>query len=157
VPLVIDYKDSLLMAGSGGAPPVPLTLVDDPRFAAVDGSHGYRFDPADHLTVASLNGTSEEAYERVAPWKPTAAEAKAFAGRYTSDEAETELKLVVSGSDLKMTRRPDTTLTLRPVYKDAFQAEDLGLVRFHRDQAGRVVGFSVTLDRVWDLRFDRKQ
>jgi CubicO group peptidase (beta-lactamase class C family) len=157
VPIVIDYKDSLLMAGSGGAPPVPLTLVDDPRFAAVDGSHGYRFDPADHLTVASLNGTSEEAYVRVAPWKPTAPEAKAFAGRYTSDEAETELKVVASGPDLKITRRPDTTLTLRPVYKDAFQAEGLGLVRFRRDTSGRVIGLSVTLDRVWDLRFDRKQ
>ena len=49
------------------------------------------------------------------------------------------------------------TLTLRPVYKDAFQAEGLGLVRFRRDTSGRVIGFSVTMDRVWDLRFDRKQ
>ena len=117
--------------------------MTDSTFAVAGSGRRYEFGATGRLTVANPNGTSET-YERVEPWKPTAAESKAFVGRYTSDEAETELKVVVSGPDLKMTRRPDTTLTLRPVYKDAFTAEGLGLVRFRRDQSGRVTGLSVT-------------
>jgi hypothetical protein len=156
VPLTFTSKGAQLTIENEGAPPTVLSLLAGSKFAVASSGRSYEFGAAGRLTVASLNGTPEEAYERVAPWKATAAEAKAFAGRYTSDEAETELKVVAAGSDLKVTRRPDTTLTLRPVYKDAFTAEDLGLVRFRRDQTGRVIGLSVTLDRVWDMRFDRK-
>ena len=52
-------------------------------------------------------------------------------------------------------RRPDTVLKLTPVYADAFEAPQLGLVIFRRD-GGRVTGLSVSQDRVWDLRFVRE-
>jgi hypothetical protein len=51
-------------------------------------------------------------------------------------------------------RRPDVVLRLTPEYNDAFRAP-LGFIRFHRDAGGRVTGFSVSQDRVWDLRFHR--
>jgi CubicO group peptidase (beta-lactamase class C family) len=156
VPLTFTYKDAQLSIENGGASPTGLSLLTGSKFAAASSGRSYEFGAAGRLTVANPNGTSET-YQRVEPWEPAAEALKAFAGRYTSDEAETELKVVFSGTELEVAQRPDRTLTLRPVYKDAFRAEELGLVRFRRDRSGRVTGLSVTLDRVWDLRFDRRQ
>ena len=96
-----------------------------------------------------------DAYERVPPAKPTADQLKEVAGAYVSDEAETTLTVALSGDSLVIKRRPDTTITLTPIYADAFNAPQLGLVIFRRD-AGRVTGLSVVQDRVWDLRFARQ-
>jgi hypothetical protein len=41
------------------------------------------------------------------------------------------------------------------VYADGFRG--LGFIRFHCDSAGKVTGFSVSQDRVWDLRFAKSQ
>ena len=99
-------------------------------------------------------GTVDE-YERVPPVKPTADQLKEVAGTYVSDEAETMLTVALSGESLVIKRRPDTTLRLTPIYADAFNAPQLGLVIVRRD-GGRVTGLSVVQDRVWDLRFARQ-
>jgi hypothetical protein len=44
---------------------------------------------------------------------------------------------------------------LSPLYADAFEAPQLGTVIFRRD-GQRITGLSVSEDRVWDLRFERK-
>ena len=72
-----------------------------------------------------------------------------------SDEAETTLTAAIDGGALVIRRRPDTTLTLTPIYADAFTAPQLGLVIFRRT-GGRITGLSVVQDRVWDLRFARQ-
>jgi hypothetical protein len=55
---------------------------------------------------------------------------------------------------LTIATRP--ALRLRPTFQDAFLIEDRGMsVRFLRDGAGKVTGFRVGDDRVWDLRFAR--
>ena len=57
-----------------------------------------------------------------------------------------------SGDALMVKRRPDSIVKLTPSYADAFKAPQLGMVIFRRER-GRVTGFSVSQDRVWDLRF----
>ena len=53
-------------------------------------------------------------------------------------------------------RRPDTMIALRPHSRDRFEgAAGLGLVTFHRDK-DRVSALSVTQDRVWELRFEKR-
>lgn len=87
----------------------------------------------------------------------SAADLAAFAGVYTSDEIETTLTVAVENGALILRRRPDTVITLRPQGGDQFQAgAGLGVVRFQRE-GGRVVSLSVTQDRVWDLRFVKRQ
>ena len=76
-----------------------------------------------------------------------------FAGRYFSGEAETELTVALDRGQLVMKRRPDTVLPMRRLDKDAFAVRTLGTVTFRRN-AGAIAGFSVKLDRVWDMRFD---
>jgi CubicO group peptidase (beta-lactamase class C family) len=154
-PLTITWTDGRLGIGDGRAPATSLRPVSDSRLVAAEGSTAYEFMADGRFAVKNGNGTLES-YERVERAAPTAEELKVLAGRYTSDEAETELDVAASGDELKVTRRPDTTLTLRPAYKDAFTAPGLGLVRFRRDQSGRVTGLSVTLGRVWDMRFQRR-
>ena len=91
-----------------------------------------------------------------APFHPDTAELRAYAGRYTSDEAETVFTIAVAGTDLVLARRPDTVLRMRPVEKDVFAVPTLGTITFRRAADGRVNELSVKLDRVWDLRFQRQ-
>ncbi len=67
-----------------------------------------------------------------------AADLDAYAGVYVSDEAETTLTAAVENHALVLKRRPATTITLTPIYADAFTADDgLGTVIFRHDASGR--------------------
>ena len=93
---------------------------------------------------------SAQAIPALAPAKLTE-----YAGRYVSDEAETELTVAMDGNALVLKRRPDVALRMRPVGPDAFAVPSLGTITFRRGGDG-VVGLSVKLDRVWDMPFTRK-
>ncbi len=84
-----------------------------------------------------------------------AAALQALAGRYWSDEAEVAFVAAVDNSQLVLKRRPDTTITLRPIGKDTFEGS-VGRVTFIRNNSGSVEALSVRQDRVWDLRFTRQ-
>jgi CubicO group peptidase (beta-lactamase class C family) len=71
-----------------------------------------------------------------------------YAGAYMSDEAEVTMTAVVEQNVLVLKRRPDTSMVLTPLYADAFRGAP-GFLRFKRDAAGRVTGFTLTQDRVW--------
>jgi hypothetical protein len=78
-----------------------------------------------------------------------------LAGRYWSDEAEVALVAAVENDQLVLKRRPDTTITLRPIGKDTFEGS-IGRVTFLRSGSGGVTGLSIRQERVWDLRFARQ-
>jgi CubicO group peptidase (beta-lactamase class C family) len=91
-------------------------------------------------------------------FQPAASDVRSYAGRYTSDEAETVLTVAPldeAGADLVIKRRPDTTLRMRAVERDVFAVPTLGTVTFRRNPGGQVTELSIKLDRVWDLRFQR--
>jgi CubicO group peptidase (beta-lactamase class C family) len=115
----------------------------------------WTFDGHGGAIAADEYGTTT-AFEQVAAAKPSAHDLEAYVGAYVSDEAETELRASVEHGTLVLERRPDTTIVLKPLYADAFDAPQLGTVIFRRDAAGRVTGLSVSQDRVWDLRFTRR-
>jgi CubicO group peptidase (beta-lactamase class C family) len=95
---------------------------------------------------------SEESFERTAVAQPSAAELASLTGTYVSEEAELTLTVAVEDGSLVLKRRPDTTIRLTPLYKDAFRGS-IGTVIFRR---GANVELSVVQDRVWDLRFQRR-
>ena len=94
-------------------------------------------------------------YERVVPAKPTIEQLKELVGTYISHDAETTITLAIEGGALVLKRRPDTALSLTPIYRDAFNSQ-LGIVIFRRDRSGGTTELSVVQDRVWDLRFSRQ-
>ena len=112
------------------------------------------FDGRGGARLVLENGTSD-AFERVPAARPTPTELGAFAGTYMSDDAEVTVKVVVRDEFLELTRRPDSTIRLTPLYADAFSGP-IGTVIFRRDGSGHPVEFSVVQDRVWDLRLQRQ-
>ena len=115
-------------------------------------------DAQDRLEIAGATARltdrhgSVESYERISPATPTAEELTQLAGTYVNDEAEVTLTAVVDGGTLVLKRRPDTTIRLTPLYKDAFRGS-IGTVIFRR---GKSTELSLLQDRVWDLRFTRR-
>ena len=73
---------------------------------------------------------------------------------YYSGDAETVLTAEVVDGKLMLRRRPDTHISLTPLYADTFESS-LGLIRFVRGQGGQVAQLSVRQDRVYDMRSDR--
>ena len=115
----------------------------------------WAFDGRGGAKLADAFGTVDT-FERVPPSKPTASQLRGLTGSYVSDEAETTLTVTLDADTLVVKRRPDTTLLLTPVYTDAFNAPQLGLVIFRRE-GGKVTALSVVQDRVWDLRLAIEQ
>jgi CubicO group peptidase (beta-lactamase class C family) len=143
----------------GASPPGNLVVYrPDGRgtvFESLNRDRTYFFDAGNVLRVVNPNGTTDR-YERVERAEPSPEQLAELAGVYASAEAEAVFEIVANSERLILRRRPDTTVLLRPIYKDAFAAQGLGLVRFRRDAAGRVTALGVTGDRVWDLRFARQ-
>jgi CubicO group peptidase (beta-lactamase class C family) len=159
IPLTIsrdnDHGDQLRVArgqGDGLSPARGQQLVATAtsRFGTATGDR-WELDDQGRLRAVDALGTVD-AYERVSPATPGPDQLKELAGTYASDEAETVLTVAVNGDALVVKRRPDSILKLTPRYADAFEAPQLGMVIFRRED-GRVTGLSVSQDRVWDLRF----
>jgi len=142
---IVHDKDALRIT------PTTLVPVSPTRFVANDGRI-LEFDARSGAKISYSNGTVES-YERVQPANPTPQELNAYAGSYTSDEAEITMKVAVRNGGLEIFRRPNTTIKLTPIYGDTFNGGRLGTIRFHRNASGQVTEFSVVQYRVWDLRF----
>ena len=98
---------------------------------------------------------SDQRWEPVERWTPSPADLTGFAGTYHSDDAETTFVVRVVNGSLVLWRRPADTWTLEPIYRDGFTAGGL-TVRFRREQdGGPVTGLSLSLGRVYDMRFAR--
>ncbi len=95
----------------------------------------------------------DDVWERVE--QSASANLSTFAGIYTSDEAETVFRVVFENGKLVMHRRPDQRFVLKPTDADEFTCS-LGSVRFLRDASRKIVAFSLSGSRMWDLRFSRE-
>jgi CubicO group peptidase (beta-lactamase class C family) len=147
-PLSLVHDKGTLRLEGGPA----LVATAGSRFEFADGGMAIEFGAAGGLLVHLSNGLTEP-YERVPAARPAPAELHALEGRYASDEAEVEFQVFVQ-NELMIRRRPGTTITLRPLYKDAFQAPGLGTILFRR-RGDQVAEMSIVADRVWDLRLRR--
>jgi hypothetical protein len=139
-----------------------IRLNAGPRLIAASGTHfvteagqQWDFGPDGRARSTDRFGSILH-FERTPPANTGSDELRALAGTYVSDEAETSVAIATEGTSLVLKRRPDTTLRLRPLYEDAFDHPEIGVVRFRRDSAGRPIGLSVVQDRVWDLQFKRQ-
>ena len=147
---LVAREGRLWPEGSPGLIPVTGMSFEGPdEFPRVvfeaPGRAPFRLTSADGDTVS---------YEPVDPWAPTPEELAALAGEYRSEEAEATYTVAVVDGKPVMRMRPNVAIPMMPAYAGAFTAGGM-IVRFERDAAGRVDGFSVWADRVRGLRFDR--
>jgi hypothetical protein len=94
-------------------------------------------------------------YEPAAPADTTAASLAAYAGEYYGQEAEAAYTVAVVDGAVVLRMRPGTTIRLMPAYADVFSGPGGALVRFIRGADGRVEAFTISVERVRGLRFDR--
>lgn len=109
------------------------------------------------LRLRLITATRDTVVLEPAPaWVPAATELAAYTGLFTSDETGAEWRLSVVRDTLMVTRRVGQQDALIPRYAHAFSAPSQGwLVRFIRDESGRMIGFEVGLPRTRSIRFDR--
>jgi CubicO group peptidase (beta-lactamase class C family) len=154
--VTLVVADSGLVSSAGGrgggrGGPPPFVPTGQARFRSGQTDVAFA-GPAGRRSFLMIRGDDTSRYEEVRP-APQAIATSDYTGTYASDELDVRLEVVVRDGKLMIRRRPDDWLELRPSYADDFQAAGLGTVRFTRDGAGKVSGFSIYAGRVVDVRF----
>lgn len=147
----LTYEDGTLHDGSN-----PLLRRSDRTYQVGSGDTRYRFEEGTGRVGFEVDSWqyTERRYEPVAPWSPSDAELEALTGTYHSDDAETTYVVSVEDGALTVWQRPDDARALEPAYPDAFRMGGR-IVRFRRDDSGRAEALSLSLGRVYDMRFER--
>jgi CubicO group peptidase (beta-lactamase class C family) len=105
------------------------------------------------FTLARANGDTARFEEVKPPANPLPT--SDYVGRYVSDELDVVLTVVAVDGKIEMRRRPNDRITMRATYRDAFETDEIGSVRFARNAKGKVTGFAIFAGRVRDVRFRR--
>jgi hypothetical protein len=122
------------------------------------GSKGYRvavgevpleirFEPGGDGPAKAMRFRQERSmrvFRRAAPWEPDVAELCAFCGEYESDEIDAKYRIELSGDHLVLHRRGEDPTPLKPLFRDAFENEDVGAILFSRTAPGTVTQFEIS-------------
>jgi CubicO group peptidase (beta-lactamase class C family) len=158
-PLRLTVNNNTLTIAGGG----PLVALASDRFRNQRASLFFmsraefelQFLSADQFEIKTNEGAKTR-YVRAQPGTPTAADLKAFAGRYESDEVRAVFE-ITPGKDSLMGRAndaPGAALELRPVDRDTFQLAGV-ILRFRRDKDGKVVAVDYSNPVVRNIKFTR--
>jgi CubicO group peptidase (beta-lactamase class C family) len=151
-PLEITLRDGVLYERS-----TPLLPLSGSEFQVGNGDRRYVFDRYGSTVIGFRVEDwqySDRRYERVTAWAPSPTELSAFEGEYRSEDAETTYRVTATERGLELWQRPNNTFDMSPVYDDGFRSGGR-IVRFLRDGAGRVTELSLSIGRVYDMRFQR--
>src|SRR5262249_16138008 len=106
-----------------------LVPLDTNRFTIPGTAVVVEFVPSSDGRPQEAHGTGHgpkpKVSQRLPPFTPTSAYLRGFAGEYTSSEIETTYAVVTRGSDLVVEMPGRSSVTLRPVFEDAFAGSGL--------------------------------
>ncbi|MGC4192283.1 MAG: serine hydrolase domain-containing protein [Thermomicrobiales bacterium] len=118
----------------------------------------------DGSTLDVIVGGATTSYARVERWRPEPADLDGLAGTYWSEELAVPYEIVQDGGDdgetIAVQRRKFADATYRPLAPDVFGRGSLdwgSVLRFQRDDAGAVTGFTMTAGRIRNLAFARSE
>lgn len=151
-PMRITSEDGVLYAGT-----TALLPLSGSEFQVGNGDRRYIFDrTGDTVTGFEVEDWqyTERHFERVLPWIPNPSELDEFEGEYRSEEAETTYQVTATQNGLEIWQRPNTRFEVHPVYEDGFRSGGR-IVRFRRDHVGQITELSLSIGRVYDMRFLR--
>jgi len=97
---------------------------------------------------------TNQVFEPVEAWSPSPGELVSFEGTYTSYDAETTFLAEVTNGVLTLWQRPGITRILTPIYPNAFSSGG-PIVRFRADASGETNELSLSIGRVYDMRFQK--
>jgi CubicO group peptidase (beta-lactamase class C family) len=138
-------------------PEIELVPVAAGKFLHPASEREFNFEEGTPVRLRVVTAIGDILYERVEPAQPTAAELAALTGEYESREAGATLTLALGAKPGELTYQigSNSSVPLRPTFRDAFATPSGSSIRFVRDSAGKVIALSAGEDRVWDLRFER--
>jgi hypothetical protein len=154
-------RDEKLMAStdSGEGNSFELVPLDTNRFTIQGTAVVVEFVPASNGRPQEVHVTGDgpkpKVSQRLAPFTRTSAYLRAFAGEYTSSEIETTYTVATRDSDMVVQLPGRSSMTLWPVFQDAFAGSGLGTTKFSRDARGVVTGFAIYTSGVRGLRFEQ--
>jgi CubicO group peptidase (beta-lactamase class C family) len=139
-------KLTLVPAGPGrfrveGAPDAEV------EFDAVPGGR-----PVMRVTTGDLDDRETEVFDPVAAAPSGAPELAELAGTYASEELETTWRIAAEDGKLYIRHRGAPKEALAATAKDAMNVDGMNL-RFRRDAAGKVTGFTLDAGRVRGIAF----
>ena len=103
-----------------------------------------------------IEGNDPDVYESVSLITPDPAQLEEYTGRYYSDELDVTYELLVKDKQLAaQLKYMEESISLEPTVKDEFTFPG-GMVKFIRDEEGRVSGFNVAAGRVKNIGFVKK-
>jgi CubicO group peptidase (beta-lactamase class C family) len=158
-PLRIAAGNGRLMIANGPPlVPVSATRFRPPRpdmfFRSYD-DFVLEFADADHFRITSQEGEVTR-FTRAQPWTPTAADLQAVSGRYESTELGSTFEIVPAarGITMRFADAPEKAMQLEGVAPDTYMMRMM-IVRFRRDGAGKVTGFTYSNPVAQGLTFTR--
>ncbi len=119
------------------------------RFAPAAGGRSVM-----RMTTGVADDRETEVFDPVVLASPGPAELAELAGTYDSPELGTTWRLAVENGQLHLRHRGLPGDPLAPTVKDAMNLEGMNL-RFHRNAAGRVTGFTLDYGRVRGIEFQK--
>ncbi|MDB4877739.1 MAG: hypothetical protein JWM41_4185 [Gemmatimonadetes bacterium] len=108
------------------------------------------------LSTSLLSAGAQTQTDSVAPLRP-AAQLAQLVGNYYSDELDMPVTLVARDGILVIQRRRAADLRFIPLATDLYTNSDKMLLRVMRADGGTVTGFTLTISRVRDLQFVRRE
>lgn len=158
--LTFTREDDEFFVQATGQPKARITPTSDSTFAVQSVEARVTFHrgtdgKADSLT---LHQNGERLAHRIEPWRPSAADRAAFAGRYFSEELQTFYTVAEKDTGLVVQHRWLGDIPLTPTEEDTFSGEyPIGELVFTRDEAGHVTSLSVSALRTRGVRFEKRE
>ncbi len=159
----IYVKDGSLMYDRGSGSESPLGAVGDGEFVMLGVGVDVRvsFEPAvgdspKRMTVV-VGGGEPVVARAFEPWTPTKDELESYAGRYYSDELQTEhtISLDPQRSRLLVRVKHQGPAPLSPVMKDVFIVRAVSSMTFMRNAQGEIEAYDIDAGRMRHVRFTR--
>jgi CubicO group peptidase (beta-lactamase class C family) len=108
---------------------------------------------APQLLITLPGGGKPVVYESVEEAASPLVNLQEFGGEYYSDEIDATYRIEVKDDQLWLKRKKYSPILLSPIFKDAFNSQAIGILRFTRDDRKRPNGFIFSGGRVKNFRF----
>ncbi|MCC5795159.1 MAG: beta-lactamase family protein [Chromatiales bacterium] len=151
---LVDTRPVLQIMGSAHL----LENLGDNRYGLAGGEVTLSADHRRRRATLTLRlGDTVLSGQRQQPARVSAAKLRRISGDYCSPELAACWKLQANGDGLALEIPGQAPVRLAALRTDLYLEWDTAdlVIRLHRDRRGRVRGFDVTVERVWQLDFER--
>ena len=158
--LTFTREEDKLFTQATNQPKVEIFPTSDSTFElrVVEASLTFHKNEDGEVKSLTLHQNGDQKANRLEeePWEPTEEDKKAYAGRYFSEELETFYTVTANDSSLVLAQRRLDDIQLTPTKKDVFGGSfPLAELEFVRNEAGEVIGLTVSNVRSRGIRFEK--